>query len=260
MGLPYRSRFPFAAISYFRGISVSWSSDLLADKRVDLFVPDSPSPPGGVVLFLHGYDGVTLRDNAAYTSELARHGLACLCPLGPGCWWTDRLHEPFDSERSPLDFLKQHVPEFCRARWQIEPPKIAVCGIEMGGQGALQLAYRHARQFPVVAAISPKVDFETWYGHGTTLDDIFPTREAARQATAILHIHPLNWPKHQLLLCDPQDIYCHDGVQTLMSKLSSTGIPFESDVVTSHGGFGWSYANHMAGRVINFLAEWLRVE
>ena len=73
----------------------------------------------------------------------------------------------------------------------------------MGGQGALQLGYRYARQFPIVVAISPKVDFETWWGHDTSLDTLFSDREAARQRTAILQLHPLNYPKHQLLLCDP---------------------------------------------------------
>jgi S-formylglutathione hydrolase FrmB len=234
---------------------MTWSSELLAEKPADVFVPQGGSAPSGVVLFLHGYDGITLRDNAIYSELLEQHGLACLCPLGPHCWWTDRLYPPFDAQVSPLQFLLQQVPEFCRERWQIEPPHIAVCGIEMGGQGALQVAYRYARQFPIVVAISPKVDFETWHGHGTSLDEIFPTREAARQATVILQLHPLNWPKHQLLLCDPADHYCFDGVQTLASKLSSTGIPFETDFETSHGGFGWDYANHMASRAIGFLAE-----
>ena len=125
----------------------------------------------------------------------------------------------------------------------------------MGGQGALQLAYRHARKFPTVVAISPKVDFETWWGHGTSLDTLFSDREAARQRTAILHLHPLNYPKHQLLLCDPADLYCFEAVLTLASKLSSTGIPFDQDFETSHGGYGWSYANLMASRTIEFIAN-----
>ncbi len=233
---------------------MTWSLEQLAGKSADVFNPPQRARPRGVVLFLHGYDGVTLRDNETYTHLFAQHGLSCVCPHGPQCWWTDRGYAAFDQAVSPLDFLHQSIPDFCQQLWGIEPPQIAVCGIEMGGQGALQLAYRCARQFPLVVAISPKVDFETWYGHGTSLDEIFPTREAARQATAILHIHPLNWPKHQLLLCDSQDFYCCDGVQTLMSKLSSTGIPFEADVETTHGGYGWEYANFMAPRVMEFIA------
>jgi S-formylglutathione hydrolase len=210
------------------------------------------------VLFLHGYDGATLRDNPVYTALLNKHALACICPLGPQCWWTDRVFPPFDPVFSPIEFLAKNIPGYCQARWRMEPSQIGVCGVEMGGQGALQLVYRHARQFAVVAAISPIVDFESWHGHGTTLDDMFPTREAARQATAILHIHPLDWPRRQLLLCDPADRYCFDGIMRLASKLSSSGVPFESDFEATHGGFGWNYANAMAPIAIGFLASHIR--
>ena len=234
---------------------MNWSKIEIAGKPADVFVPLLANKPVGAVLFLHGYDAVTLKDNEAYTRELTKHNLIALCPLGPHCWWTDAIYGPFDEVLSPVDFLAQSVPTCCQRHWQIEPPRIAVCGVEMGGQGALQLAYRHARQFPTVVAISPKIDFDTWWGHGTSLDTIFSDREAARQRTATLHLHPLNYPKHQLLLCDPADPYCFDGVLTLASKLSSTGIPFEQDFETTHGGFGWNYANAMAPRAIEFIAS-----
>ena len=105
---------------------MSWSTELLAAHPADVFTPDSPATPHGVVLFLHGYDGVTLRDNVAYTAELNRHGLACVCPIGPLCWWTDRVHVPFDAHVSPLDFLKQQVPEFCREG-------VKSCAIDING-------------------------------------------------------------------------------------------------------------------------------
>ena len=233
---------------------MSWSQAQIGNKPADVFTPSGDTPPIGVVMFLHGYDGVTIASNPAFTEPLQKLRLAALCPLGPQCWWTDAVYPPFDETRSPIDFLAEESPAFCEQRWGIEPPKIAVCGVEMGGQGALQLAYRHARQFPIVVAISPKVDFDTWWGHGTTLDEIFPDRESARQRTATLHIHPLNYPKHQLLLCDPADHYCLDGVITLASKLSSSGVPFEHEFETTHGGFGWNYANQMAPRSLNYIA------
>lgn len=234
---------------------VAWSTDLMSGKPVEVFEPDDSQPPRAVVVFLHGYDGQTLRDNSVYTALLNKHQLACVCPLGPGCWWSDRVFSLFDEVVSPITFLMLNLTAYCRSRWNVEPSQIGLFGVEMGGQGVLQLAYRTARQLSVVAAISPKVDFETWYGHGTTLDEIFPDREAARQATATLHIHPLDWPKFQLLVCDPADHYCIDGVQTLASKLSSTGIPFESDFESTHGGFGWAYANAMGPRVIEYLVQ-----
>ncbi|HEY0982180.1 alpha/beta hydrolase-fold protein [Schlesneria sp.] len=234
---------------------MSWSTTQVSGKSVDVFVPGEDLKPAGIVLFLHGYDGVTIKDNPAYSNELAKHNLIGLCPLGEHCWWTDVVYPSYDPLTSPLDYLSEHIPKYCAERWQIEPPRIGVCGVEMGGQGALQLAYRHARKFPAVVAISPKIDFETWWGHGTSLDTLFENAEAARQRTAILHLHPLNYPRRQLLLCDPADPYCFDGVLTLASKLSSTGIAFEDDFVTTHGGYGWNYANAMAPKVIDFLAR-----
>lgn len=234
---------------------MNYSTIEIAGKPADLFVPDGTTPNSGVVLYLHGNDGVTLKDNLSFTKELAKHNLIALCPIAPHCWWTDAVYGPFDEEISPIEFLARNVPTYCEQAWQIQPPRIAVCGVEMGGQGALQLAYRHARQFPTVVAISPKVDFETWWGHGTSLDTLFSDREAARQRTAILHLHPLNYPKNQLLLCDPDDLYCLDGTLTLASKLSSTGIVFEHDFETRNGGFGWNYTNAMASRAIGFIAE-----
>ena len=189
---------------------MTWSTIEFLGKSADVYVPASTAKPNGVVLFLHGYDGITLKDNEDYSRELEKHNLICLCPNGQHCWWTDAVYEPFDTLLSPIEFLAQNVPCFCQENWKIEPPRIGVCGVEMGGQGALQLAYRHARQFPTVVAISAKVDFESWWGHGTSLDVIFSDREAARQRTATLHLHPLNYPKHQLLLCDPADSYCFD--------------------------------------------------
>lgn len=235
-----------------------WTTTTLAEKTCDLFEPTAA--PDGCVLFLHGYDNVTLKDNPAYTTALERHRLVCVCSHGPGCWWTETVYPPFDALRSPVSFLKGLLRTAMAERWPDAGKWIAVTGVEMGGQGALQLAYRAAREFPVVAAISPKVDFDTWHGLGTTLDDLFPDREAARQQTATLHLHPLNWPRHQLLLCDPADHYCLDGVATLASKLTSTGIPFEEDFRTTHGGYGWNYANAVADRVISFLAAGLQSE
>ncbi len=230
-----------------------WSTVSLAGRTVDRFLP--AETPVGIACFLHGYDNRALSESLAYTQALARHRLIGYAPHGPGCWWTDTIAPQFDPQLSPIAWLRRPFAEAVRAAHPDLSGPIAVFGYEMGGQGALQLAYRAAREFPIVAAVAPKVDFETWYGHGTTLDELFPDREAARQQTATLHLHPLNYPKFQLLLCDPGDVYCLDGVVTLASKLTSTGIPFEHDFVSAHGGYGWPYAEAQAERVVSFLTH-----
>ncbi len=97
-------------------------------------------------------------------------------------------------------------------------------------------------------------------GLGLPLDEIYPDQEAARQDTITLWLHPLNWPRHQLLMCDPTDVEWFEGTERLASKLSSTGIPFELDFTTSHGGHSWTYFNHVAPRVVQFLRDALEKE
>ena len=236
-------------------IAGRWTQTTIHGKTADIFEPQQPGAHGHVVLHLHGHGLTTLADNPVFSAELERHGLRCICPHGQRSWWNDVICNEFDTEITPLDFLSQHVIPHIKERWNCEPPHIGLTGISMGGQGVLQLSYRHARDFPVVAAISPAVDFHQWYGQGLPIDEMFPNQEAARQATAILQIHPLNWPRHQLLVCDPNDVDWFFSLDKLAMKLSSSGIMFESDMETAAGGHSWDYFDTMAPRVIRFVAE-----
>ena len=233
----------------------TWRAVEIAGKTADVFEPHRSAAGGRAVLHLHGHGLETLKDNPAFSAELERHGLRAICPHGQRSWWTETLCGEFDPETSPLKFLTAQVVPWIEAHWDVRPPGIGLTGISMGGQGVLQLAYRRAREFPVVAAISPAVDFHNWIGQGLPLDEMFRDREAARQQTVTLRIHPLSWPKHQLLLCDPTDEEWFEGAERLAMKLSSMGIPFESDFQTSAGGHSWGYFNSMAERAIGFVAE-----
>ncbi len=241
-------------------VSGTWNSIELGGKLIDVYEPQQPADHGRVVLFLHGHGLRTLKDNTAYAAEFDRHGLRCVCPHGQRSWWLDVVCSEFDPAITPLAYLREQVVPFITERWGTKPPGIGLFGISMGGQGALQLAYRRAREFPVVAALSPAVDFQNWHGQGFPLDEMFSSREAARQATAILQIHPLNWPRHQFLACDPLDAEWFESADRLMMKLSSMGIPFEADLTTSAGGHCWEYFDVMAARVIEFLATKLEEE
>lgn len=207
------------------------------------------------VLFLHGASGRTIRDDPIFTAELSRHGLPVVCPHGGRCWWLDRICREFHESITPMTYLREQVVPWIGEQWRVAPPAVGLLGISMGGQGVLQLAYRAPREFPVVAAISPAVDFHTIWGQGTPLDEMFSNAEGARQQTATLNLHPLNWPRHQMFVCDPADEQWFEGTERLDSKLSSMGIPFESDLVTSAGGHSWEYFRAMAGRCVEFLAQ-----
>jgi len=232
-----------------------WTTITISGKPADLFQPADAGVRPFAILHLHGHSEVTLKDNPAFTEALERHRLRCLCPHGRRSWWLDRICTEYDSEVTPQSYLMQSVIPWMKEHWQVAPPAVGLTGISMGGQGVLQLAYRHARQFPVAAALAPAVDFQNWYGRGLPLDEMFDSPEAARQATAILHLHPLNWPRHQFLACDPADAEWFDSADKLSMKLSSSGIPHDIDFETSHGGHTWEYFETMADKLIGWTAE-----
>ena len=241
-------------------IAGTWEQVEIAGKKADVYEPRTPSSTARVVLHLHGHGLTTLKDNPAYSAELERHGLRAVCPHGGRSWWLDLLSSEFDPKVSPQQFLTQDVLRYISERWGVAPPAIGLMGISMGGQGVLQLAYRRPRDFPVVAAIAPAIDFHNFYGRGLPLDEMFANREAARQYTATLQLHPLNWPRHQLIVCDPQDSEWFDGAERLTLKMSASGILYEADLETSMGGHGWDYFNAMAPKVVEFIATRLEKE
>lgn len=236
-------------------MGAGWERIEIDGGAADVFEPPQPCAEHNALLFLHDFDAQTLKESAVFTAELARRGLRTVCPIAARSWWTTAPCPDFNPQTSPLQFLRERAVAFFEERWETATPEIDLLGIGMGGQGALQLAYRWPREFPVVAAIAPAVDFHLWHGYGLNLDRMFPSKEAARQQTVTLHIHPLNWPKHQYFCCDPRDEYWFEGADRLAMKLSSMGIPFERDLTTSAGGHTWPYFEHMASAAFAFLAS-----
>ena len=234
-----------------------WSRIRADGRRVDVFEP-SGGDPAGCVLFLHGHGRIFLDENRTWSQLFEDHRLAVLCPDGGRSWWMDRLAPEFDSHLTPVQWLLQSIIPLAKSRWEILSPRIALLGVSMGGQGALQLAYRAAREFPVVAAISPAIDFDQLYGCGLPLDAMYESAEEARQDTVVLNLHPLSWPRYQYFCCDPDDKDWFDGCSRMAMKLSSSGIMCERDLVTSAGGHSWDYFNHMAPAAIRYIANGVR--
>jgi S-formylglutathione hydrolase FrmB len=233
-----------------------WSEETVGGHPCDLFMPAVQNPHGFVVLYLHGVHLNRLHDKTAFMEQVERYGLPVVAPMTRRSWWTDRICREFDAKITAERHVLDNVLQFIEQRLGAAPPKIGLLGTSMGGQGALRLAYKHPRLFPVVAAISPAIDFHKRYNEGDeTIPQMYPDPEAARQDTAILHIHPLNWPRHQFFCCDPEDYRWWDSADRLRMKLWSLGIPHECDLETTGGGHGFTYYNRMAERAVTFLAS-----
>ena len=236
----------------------NWSVETIAGKTVDVYAPTGDRNRESALIYLHDEDLQTPRTDEVLTRLLAESRLLCVCPHGGESWWLDWPCPQFGDDVTPLQFVREQVTSWIEAEWKVAPPAIGLLGTGMGGQGVLQLAYRNARTFPVVAAISPMVDFHMLYGRGGPLDAMFDSAEAARQQTATLHLHPLNWPPEQMIVCDPADELRYDGCERLLSKLASIGIPFEADLKSSTAGDRPAYLRQKAAKCLSFVADGLR--
>lgn len=239
----------------------SWSQVELSGHPCDVYEPPQPNPHGYVVVYLHGVHVNRLSDKPAFIREFDRYGLRVICPRTERSWWTDKICEEFDLQISAERYVVAKVVEWIGERWGAKPPQIALLGTSMGGQGALRMAFRYPRVFGVVAAISPAIDYHLRMDEGDeTLIQMYPDKEAARQDTATLHVHPLNWPRHLWFCCDPIDLRWHESAERLRMKLAALGIPYGCDLETSGGGHGFEYYNRMAEKAIGFIASRLESE
>jgi S-formylglutathione hydrolase FrmB len=242
-------------------INASWSSTLVAGKSCDLFEPAAPNPNGFVVVYLHGVHLNRLVDESAFTAEFERHGLRVIAPMTGRSWWTNRICPEFDEKLTAERHLLDNILPWIRENWNATPPRIALLGTSMGGQGALRFAFKHPNTFPIAAAISPAIDYQWRWNEGDeTLPLMYGDQEEVRQDTATLHVHPLNWPRNIWFCCDPVDYRWHDSTDKLRMKLNALGVPHEYELETTGGGHSFEYYGRMAPRAMQFVVERLERE
>lgn len=233
----------------------------MAGHQCHVYEPTQPSPHPYIVLYLHGVHLGNLRDHPEFGEQLDRHGLRVIGPVTERSWWTDKICPEFDPDISAERYVLDRILPAIAERFGVRPPGIALLGTSMGGQGALRLAFKHPDTFPVAVAISPAIDYHLRFDEGdATLPLMYTDAESARQDTAILHVHPLNWPRHIWFCCDPTDRRWYEGADRLRMKLAALGIPYESELEREGGGHGFSYYTLMAPHAVTFLAQRLERE
>ena len=148
-------------------------------------------PHGYVVLYLHGVHLNRLQRQAGVRRTI-RPSTAC-----PSLFRTrSAVGGP---TRSASNSTRRSPPSStcwktcCRSSTSDSAPSrrgLACLGTSMGGQGRCDWPTSFRNLFPVVAAISPAIDFHKRYNEGDeTIPQMYPDPEAARQDTATL-AHP----------------------------------------------------------------------
>ncbi len=230
-----------------------WNRVSIGGKAADVYQPTGADRPRFSVLFLHDTDLETLRGKTAFTRFFDDWRMTCVCPLAGVSWWVDRVCAAFDAQCSPERHLVASVLPFFQERWQLAPRAIGLLGIGMGGQGALRLAFKYPRLFPVVAALAPALDHHELYGQGTPLDELYDSNEQCRQDTALMHLPPYDAPPHIFFGIDPNDTQWYRGNDRLHEKMNALGVAHTADLDTEAGGHTWAYYEQMAERALRFL-------
>ena len=143
--------------------------------------------------------------------------------------------------------------------WRLGPRAVALCGVEMGGQGAVRLAFKHPERFPVAASVAGAFDCQDWYGRGTPLDEMYESRERCRLDTAVLNIDGHDWPRHLWFCCSPDDAACYRGNDRLHEKLTAIGVPHAADL-DARAKPGARYVEQMTSGMLAFVAAALAKE
>ena len=236
----------------------NWSSESVGGHPCDVFEPQTLNPHGYVVIYLHGVHQGQLNDKAEFVEQFEKYGLPVIGPRTERSWWSNRICAEFDENMTAEQHVLKNIMPYIEKRWGAKAGQVALLGTSMGGQGALRFSYKFPNSFPIAAAISPAIDHYTRMQdpeEEEPLFDMYVDPEDCRQDSALLHIHPLNWPRHQFFCCDPVDVRWMDSADRLRMKLSSLGVPFESDLETSGGGHGFQYYCVMAEKAVSFIAN-----
>jgi hypothetical protein len=245
-----------------------WLVADVAGHPCEIHAPADPLP-GRALVSLHDVRERWLRELPVLRDLVEAARLPVVAPRAGRSWWLDRIVPGFDPAITPERYVVGPVVAEIGRRFGVAPPGIGVVGTCMGGQGALRLAYRHPNTFPVAAAIAPAIDCPAAMREAheradgelyDTLWEAYGDVERARQDTAILHVHPLNWPRHQLFASDPADPHWYDGAVRLQSKLVALGIPHMALLEARGGDPGQAYDDRVAAEVIGFVLERLDQE
>lgn len=213
----------------------AWTRCEIDGHPLEAFLPKpEPGRPPAAILHLRDRDDLPLQHQPAWRQAVEGSPLPVVSLAGGTSWWLDRIVPRFDSGISPEAFIRGPLTDWMRERFGLPAAAIALVGQGSGGQGALRLSYRHPSSFPVAAAVLPTIDFHRTMESGEpgsdTLWELYGDVEVARQQTAILHVHPLNWPRHQAFWAHAGDLLASDGAERLHSKLIALGIFHEAEL------------------------------
>lgn len=198
-----------------------------------------------VVYLLHGYSGNYLNwitNVPELKNAVDEFHLIIVCPDGGFSSWY--LDSPIDSTMRYETFMtKELVPEI-DARYHTIPDRWhrGICGLSMGGHGALYLAIRHPGEFGATVSISGGVDLVP-----------FPNNWDIKKRLGDIKTHHKNWEANSVInLVDSLknnelQIAIDDGVNDIFIKENRAlhekllRLKINHVYIERPGGHTWAY-------------------
>lgn len=216
-----------------------------------------------VVYLLHGYSGNYLdwiTRVPALKNDVDEFHMIIVCPDGGfSSWYFD---SPVDSSMRYETFMTQELVPVIDTLYHTIADRAhrGICGLSMGGHGALYLAIRHPDEFGAAASISGGVDIRP-----------FPNNWDIKKRLGDLKTHRENWEKNTVInLVDSLKngelkIAIDDGVndifikenRALHQKLLRLGI--DHDYTERPGGHTWDYWRNAIAYQLLFFRKYFYI-
>ncbi len=230
------------------------STRLERTMDVKVVVPKGAPPKDrSLVIFLHGRD----EDENSYLVDPMFRALSDLRTRAPMMAFPDGGDSSYWHDRESGDWgsyvLHELLPELVE-RFDVNPRRVAIAGISMGGFGALNLARLDPSRFCAVAAHSPAI----WESAGETADGAFD--DAAdfddNDVIAAAGQTPNPYEGLHLWIDAGDDDPFTDGDEALVSALESAG---QKPIVRDGpGGHDSGYWNGNWEEYVTFYSRALR--
>ena len=187
------------------------------------------------------------------------YGIIVLCPDGGGTSWY--FDSPIDPKYQYETFVAEDCVEYIDNKYRSKAHRNyrAICGLSMGGHGAMFLAIRHKDVFSIAVTLSGDVDIRS-----------FPNKWGIKRRIGDLQTHKENWDKYTVinlakglkdgelaisLDCGTEDYFL--GVnRSLHNQLLKDGITHK--YVEHPGGHKWKYWKEAIKRQLPFIDKHFR--
>jgi S-formylglutathione hydrolase FrmB len=236
------------------------SSKMGKSIPVTIILPDSYSDEGAffpVTYLLHGAGGTHAGWNKAAKVEVFAdmYGMIIVCPDGGRTSWY--IDSPIDPTYQYETFVAEDCVQYLDRNYRTRADRSAraICGLSMGGHGALFLAIRHLDTFGTSVVLSGGVDLRP-----------FPDNWDIKKRIGSIADYPENWEKYSVITlakqlkdtelnisidCGQEDFF-REVNRALHQQLLNDGI---SHVYQEHAGqHNWDYWRAAIKRQMPYIA------